>query len=69
MKEQELDYEMLYEKCRVTLSKLAQREKADCPDPDPSLEENGGLDPVSARIKRRRNAVSHARPVDRAAKG
>jgi len=61
MKEQELDYEMLYEKTRVTLAKLAQREKADCPDPDPSVEETGGLDPISAKIMRRRNAVPSTR--------
>lgn len=52
-RQQVVEYELLYEKARVALSRLARREKADAPcdeaEPAPTR------DPVSERILARRN--------------
>lgn len=65
MRQQALEYEALYEKARVMLSRLARRAKEDspCPDPDPA----NGRDPVSQRILARRNrhALSQSRITGR----
>lgn len=63
--QQVLDYQMLYEKARVMLSRLARREQEERREPNESDgSPTPSLDPVSARILNRRLRLGLPPKVD-----